>query len=484
MPNRSFVPSPRAAVFGLLGLAVFALLLLALPLAQWFDSSVIGSLLGRKKLVAAAAGLAVLLGGAWILWRRQYHLVVVGAYVGAMLALVLGVYAFQKSYPFAEPFSGERLRDNAAILMGTDMVLSKVDPKPLLKQQHRTVERAAFPAIDVHFHLESLPRDIDADQLIKAMDAAGVQQIVNLGGIEGSYQHLNRMFEDLKRDFHDKYPDRIIMFVKPDPGALRQPGGMERDLAWLKRAAALGARGVKENKSFGLSQQDAEGKLVAIDDERMAPVWNLAGQLGWPVLIHTGEPRAFWQPIDEHNERLGELIQHPQWSLLGRDVPSLEELMAQRERLLARHPGTNFIGAHFGMNPDDLQYAARLLDTYPNYYLDMSSVVSELGRQPFSTRRFFMKYQDRILFGTDGGYGNDASTGWPAERMYRSYFEFLETDNEYVEYPMQSVAKQGTWRVYGLALPADVLEKIYVTNAQRLIPTEDQVKSRLAVIGE
>ncbi len=213
---------------------------------------------------------------------------------------------------------------------------------------------------------------------------------------------------------------------------------------------------------------------------RLAPTWDFAGKLGLPLLIHTGEPPSFWEPVDVRNERYLELLQNPGWSLHGKDKPSREELRKQRERLLARHPQTNFIGAHFGMDADDLEYVAYLFDKYPNYYVDISAVVQELGREPYSTRRFFIRYQDRILFGTDGGFGMEAGgEGWTTERMYRSYFEFLETDNEYIKYPMSDISKQGMWRVYGIHLPAEVLEKIYFRNAERLIPPSAEVLTRL-----
>jgi predicted TIM-barrel fold metal-dependent hydrolase len=202
-----------------------------------------------------------------------------------------------------------------------------------------------------------------------------------------------------------------------------------------------------------------------------------------PLLVHTGEPPAFWQPVDAHNERYSELLANPGASVRSDNMPTFAELMAQRERLLARHPGTNFIGAHMGMNPNDLEYVASLLDRYPNYYVDMSSVVAELGRQPRTAREFFLRYQDRILFGTDGGFALEPDGNkWTPERYYRSYFEFLETANEYIRYPFWDVAKQGNWRVYGIDLPDDVLKKIYVTNAERLIPTEASVLERLQAL--
>jgi predicted TIM-barrel fold metal-dependent hydrolase len=159
---------------------------------------------------------------------------------------------------------------------------------------------------------------------------------------------------------------------------------------------------------------------------------------------------------------------YPEWSFYGPQYPTRETLFKQRENLIKRHPGTVFIGAHIGCNEDDLQYASYMLDTYPNYYVDMAARINELGRQPYSARKFFLKYQDRILFGTDGGY-QTGSKELPAELLYRTYFEFLETHSEYFNYPLWDIQKQGRWRIYGIHLPDEVLEKIYYKNAERLL---------------
>ena len=464
---------------GALAALLCLIVLLSLPLAEFVEqakaSAIVDKFAGHKKMVAAAAALAALLVGAWLLWKRQFRLIGAGAVLGVLLVMAAGVYQLQKSFPMARFFDAQRYGDSLDIVLGRGMLLSRYDPKPVLVQDNRSVQRAAFPVVDVHFHLESLPASMTPELLIAAMDKANVAQIVNLGGNQG-------MFEELAAKFHAPFPDRIIQFVKPDANALTRENGVPREIEWLKKAATLGARGMKENKSFGMGQLDQDGKVVPVDDPRLDPYWELASRLGWPVIIHTGEPTAFWHAIDKHNERFLELGEHPQFSLAGTDAPSFDVLKQQRERLLARHPGTNFVGAHLGMNPDDLKYTSELLDKYPNYYVDMSSVVSELGRQPYSARRFFIKYQDRVLFGSDGGYMLNPGSEWSAENMYKSYFEFLETDNEYAEYPLQSITKQGLWRVYGINLPPEVLEKVYVLNAQRLIPSEADVKARLAAL--
>lgn len=470
-------PAKRYVITGIAFFVIFVVVLLNLPVSSFLDqlqeNELARLLLSRKKLVLVAGGLFVLAAAGWLLAKRKFALLIACAGAGLLAVTTYGIYKFQQQYPRADLFSIERLGDNFSILLGKDVLLSDFDPKSTLVLDNKAVSRAAFPAIDVHFHLESLPSSITPERLVQAMDEAGIAKVVNLGGSPG-------MFEHFAETFYAKYPDRFIMFVKPDPGALGRKNGAAEDLERIKKAVRMGARGLKENKSFGMSQLDEAGNIVPVDDSRLDPLWELAGKLGMPVLIHTGEPPSFWDPVDAHNERYPELLKHPEWSLHGKKVPSRQELREQRERLLARHPNTNFIGAHFGMDPENLDAVAHLLDTYPNYYVDMSSVVQELGREPYSARRFFIKYQDRILFGTDGGYGLSANgDGWTTERMYRSYFEFLETENEYIGYPLQDITKQGNWRVYGLNLPPEVLEKIYTLNAERLIPPEIVIKTRL-----
>jgi predicted TIM-barrel fold metal-dependent hydrolase len=388
--------------------------------------------------------------------------------------LYWGVAKFRQRYPDQDLFSAARLHDCIAILLGKDIALSRFQPRPMLVVQRQVVTRASYPAIDAHFHLESLDPSITPERLVQAMDAAGIAKVVNLGGLPGD-------FEQLAGKFRARYPDRFIMFVKPDLAALRIDDNFQKQVQWVEKAIRMGARGIKFSKSFGMGQRDASGKIIPVDDPRLDPLWDLAANAGMPVLVHTGEPAAFFVRPDVHNERYEELAMLPQNRHYGKP-PSRGELMAQRERLLARHPHTNFIGAHVGMNEDDLGYASYLLDKYPNYYVDIAAVVHALGRQPYSARRFFIRYQDRILFGTDGGFGLvNEGDGWTPERYFRSYVEFLETENEYFEYPLADVAKQGRWRIYGLHLPPEVLEKIYFRNAERLIPTEAAIAERLGI---
>jgi predicted TIM-barrel fold metal-dependent hydrolase len=461
-------------------LALLALLLFMGPLGPYVDRVFESGLVRDLMKLPAAGKLAVLaVGGllcvaiAWWLHRhRQWRHLVVLLIALTVLGLVCGAHIFRLSYPRANVFSLERWRDMSAIVLGKDTGLARFEPQPTLSVAHEPKLRAAFPVIDIHFHLGSLPSSITPERLVAAMDAAGIAKVVNLDGSSDA-------FERFERDFHARYPERFVMFVKPNFSAALRPGGIAEQVQWIDRAARLGARGMKVNKSLGLGVRDRDGRLVASDDPRFDPIWSEAARLGMPVLIHTADPPAFFLPVSRKNERFEELTQYPQWSNYGPENPSFEELMAQRERLLARHPRTIFIGAHIGSNEEDLAYAASLLERFPNYYVDMAARVAALGRQPYTARRFFIKYQDRILFGSDGGFGLDPDKDWTPERFYRSQFEFLETDNEYIEYPLSGVLRQGRWRVHGIGLPPEVLEKIYRRNAERLLPSDEFMAARL-----
>jgi predicted TIM-barrel fold metal-dependent hydrolase len=285
------------------------------------------------------------------------------------------------------------------------------------------------------------------------MDAAGVRTVVNLDG--GWDERLQETLAALD----EAHPGRFLTFALIDLGGFDEEGWSERETARLRKSFEAGAKGLKFHKSLGLSYRDKEGRLLGIDDPRLDPIWALCGEMKRPVMIHTADPAAFFTPLDRFNERWHELNEHPNWLFHGEKYPSREELLAQRNRVIARHPETTFIGAHFGNNPEDLETVGKWLDTYPNFHVDIDARISELGRQPYSARRFFLKYQDRILFGTDTTPRADA---------YRLYYRFLETDDEYFD-TAESHHRQGFWMIYGIFLPEEVLEKIYSTNAARLL---------------
>lgn len=381
-----------------------------------------------------------------------------------LFLLIHSVY-IQRIYPNNIFLKTSELIKPWRVLLGKDIVLSDYQPKSGLKVKNRKVLKAKYPAIDFHFHFDSY-KNLKADDLIKAMDACGIAKIVNIDG-------WPKVFEKYKMDFVDKYPDRFIMLAAVNLGEIDRPDIKpsdfpKRQIAILEKAVTSGARGLKVYKSINL-QKDASGKLVPLDDSRYAPIWDKAGEMGIPVLMHSADPSAFWAPGDRFNERYEELKDYPGWSFNGPQFPKKEALLSQTENLVKRHPKTIFVMAHMGSNPENLEYVDHLMDKYPNYYVDISAVINELGRQPYTARKFFIKYQDRILFGTDGGWGLDANGLWPPERLYRTYFEFLETYNEYFEYQLWGTYSQGRWRIYGIDLPDEVLEKIYYKNAEKLL---------------
>jgi predicted TIM-barrel fold metal-dependent hydrolase len=219
-----------------------------------------------------------------------------------------------------------------------------------------------------------------------------------------------------------------------------------------------GAKGIKFWKDLGLSVRDGKGNLLRVDDQRLAPIFDKAAELGIPVMFHIADPDAFFMPVDGRNERFEELAAHPDWSFYGAQF-SKTELLDQRDRVIARHPRTTFVAAHVAECGENLARATQLLENYPNVVLDISARASELGRQPYSSRALFLRFPDRILFGADLV---------PDESMYRLYFRFLETADEYFDYPSHA-SRQGRWQIHGIYLPDEVLRKVYRDNALRLL---------------
>lgn len=341
------------------------------------------------------------------------------------------------------------------------MLLSEYRPRPALVTRATHIERPRFPVIDAHNHLG--PEfgggwdDRPLDELLAAMDAADVRVLVDLDGGWG-----NDIFERHLAKFKGGAPERFRVFGGVDWAAW--PAHGDDFGAWaaeqFRAQVARGAEGLKIWKPFGLHVRDQHGALVRVDDARLDPLWAAAGALDVPVLIHVADPVAFFEPLDSTNERWEELHAHPDWQFPSPPFPSFMSIMDGLAALVARHPGTDFIGAHVGCYAENLGWVGALMDRCPNFYVDISARLGELGRQPYSARRFFTEHADRVLFGIDAGA--DLVT-------YRTYYRFLETDDEYFSYDGQDVPGQGRWAIYGVALPDDVLEKIYFRNAERVI---------------
>lgn len=348
------------------------------------------------------------------------------------------------------------------------LALQDFQPRSMLVVPETRVDRARFPVVDVHVHPTSRVRRVGGvphgetvrhnatpAELLALMQRRNLRTLVCLTGGVGAG------LADSVRTFHQPHPDRFVVFTEPSYDRIAEPGYAAWQADELARAKQAGARGVKVLKVLGLflREQVTKGPLVKIDDQRFDPMWEACGSLGLPVAIHVSDPTAFFLPIDRYNERYEELQRHPDWSFHGRDYPSDAELLAARDRLLARHPRTTFIGLHVGHASENLAAAAAALDRFPNLHVEIAARIGELGRQPRASQRFFDKYQDRILFGTDG----------PQDALYPIYFRFLETDDEYFDYGAGAVPGQGRWRIYGLGLEDAILKKVYAQNAERLL---------------
>jgi len=326
--------------------------------------------------------------------------------------------------------------------------LSDFQPKTMLVRAEHEIARARFPVIDYHNHLDALaPADV-----LRTMDACGIERIVNITMQTGDAA-IRIIDKFLSAD-----AQRFAVIGWMNWSGVEKPDFTQVSCDRLERLVERGARGIKFWKDLGLSVRDSSGELLRIDDERLAPIFDKAAELGIPVMFHTADPDAFFLPIDAHNERYEELAAHPDWGFYGSKF-SKQELLDQRDRVIARHPGTTFVCAHVAECGENLARVTQLLRTHPKVFVDISARASELGRQPYSARRFFLEFPDRILFGADL---------LPEEQMYRLYFRFLETEDEYFEYPTHA-SRQGRWNIYGLNLPDDVLRKVYRENALRLL---------------
>jgi len=334
------------------------------------------------------------------------------------------------------------------------ILLKDFQPEPALHAAVHEIRRAKFPVIDVHTHTNDaagIGDRVDSKEMIARMDRLNIKAIVILTGMWGD--KLQAIIDDMVKP----YPGRFLVFTQLDWSKIDDPNFSQLMVRQIDDSVARGARGLKVLKELGLGVRDSSGKLITIDDPRLDPAWEECGRLGIPVFIHVADPEAFFHPIDARNERYEELIEHPDWSFYGPQFPSLPELMAQRDRMFAKHPHTTFVALHFGSWPENLDFVEQTLQKFPNVMIETGAREGELGRQPRRTREIFVKYSDRIMFGTDEGAG---------EAMYQNYFRWLETEDEY--FPYAQYPLQGRWMIYGLGLPDEVLEKVYHRNAEAL----------------
>lgn len=330
------------------------------------------------------------------------------------------------------------------------MSIEEYEPKSTLVVPQHIVTRAKYPFIDVHSHQRRLTPEA-VDQLVQEMDRLNMRVMVNLSGGSG---------ERLKQNVHimkGRYPHRFVLFANLSFERIGEPGYGQRAAAQLEQDVRNGAQGLKVWKNLGMDVTDGQGRRVPLDDPRLDPIWEKCAELNIPVLIHTADPKPFWDPHDKYNERWLELKEIPGRLRPPDRYPPWEQLISEQHHLFAKHPKTIFINAHLGWLGGDLGRLGQLLDRCPNVYTEIGAVLAELGRQPRFARQWFIKCQDRVMFGKDA---------W-APQEYHVYFRVLETADEYFDYYRK---RHAFWKLYGLDLPDNVLKKVYYQNALRVIP--------------
>jgi predicted TIM-barrel fold metal-dependent hydrolase len=334
------------------------------------------------------------------------------------------------------------------------MDVEEYEPISTLKVPQHLLTHSKFPFIDVHNHQWTMPVQ-NLGKLVTEMDSLNMGVMVNLSGFRGKY--LEWSLDNVNNHF----PNRFVLFLNINFENLDDAGWPNETLKLMEEAVKQGVRGLKVYKGLGLTDKDNNGNRIAIDDPRLDPIWAKCGELGIPVLIHSGEPNSFWNPKDKHNERWLELKQEPGRYRDPKKVPPFEQIMGEQHHVFRKHPETKFIDAHLGWYGNDLEKLGKLFDEMPNVYTELGAVLAELGRQPKMARGFMIKYQDRVMMGKDT---------YKKEEYY-TYFRVLETDDEYFDYYRK---RHAHWKMYGLALPDSVLKKVYFQNALNVIPGIDR----------
>ena len=334
------------------------------------------------------------------------------------------------------------------------MDVEEYEPVSTLKVSQHLLTHSKFPFIDVHNHQWTMPVQ-NLGKLVTEMDSLNMGVMVNLSGFRGKY--LEWSLDNVNNHF----PKRFILFLNINFENLDDTGWPDETLKMMEEAVKQGVKGLKVYKQLGLDDTDNHGKRIAIDDPRLDPIWAKCGELGIPVLIHSGEPNSLWKPKNKYNERWLELKQEPGRYRSPEKYPSFDSIMSEQHHVFRKHPETKFIDAHLGWYGNDLERLGKLFDEMPNVYTELGAVLAELGRQPKTARAFMIKYQDRMMMGKDT---------YKKEEYY-TYFRVLETDDEYFDYYRK---RHAHWKMYGLALPDSVLRKVYYKNALQVIPGIDK----------
>lgn len=350
------------------------------------------------------------------------------------------------------------------------MLLEHYSPRSELVVPRTELRGPAFPVVDFHGHFgplysevwraEGVQTRVGVAACVEEFRALGIERAVNLDGWFEGFRGARSA--DFWRAM-EAYPEFFLPFVLVDTSRASEPGFERYVREYLVDAKGRGARGIKLFKVITLGVDDGKGRFrpgkgLKLDDRRLGAIWAAAAELGLPVLAHIADPRAFFRPMDRFNERYEELVQHPEWRYGAPGLYEFEELLEMQESLLEGNRATTFVIAHGGSYVEDLAWVDGALARHPNMHIDIAERINEFGRAPYSARRFFMKWQDRILFGSDAF--PDGMSG-----RYPPYFRFLETwDESFDPGPWNA-----RWKIYGIGLPPEVLRKVYRGNAERML---------------
>ncbi|MEL7608008.1 MAG: amidohydrolase family protein [Bacillota bacterium] len=346
----------------------------------------------------------------------------------------------------------------------SDILLSEFMPECCLEVSRTEISKSKFPVIDAHAHMgillvgKNYEEMYDTGEFMEYMRQSGVYKVINADGVYDD--EFTRMLNKTKG-----FEDEIYHLVWIDHENIDDPGFAKTTRKRLIEEKKLGAKGIKIWKMITLRDRDKSGKPIRTDDDRMQVVYETAAELDMPLLMHIADPVAFFRPIDNRNERIEELGHYPDWSFYGKQFPSFNELMDMQDNMIEKNPHTKFIMAHCGSYAENLAHVSERLERYKNMYVDIAARIAELGRQPYSARKFFIRHSDRILF------GSDSTPNYLG--VHKIMYRFLETYDEYFPYWRPSeMPMQGRWHVYGIGLPDEALKNIYYKNAAKLFNLE------------
>ena len=345
------------------------------------------------------------------------------------------------------------------------MDIGEYSPKSTLVVDENKIYRSKFPFIDVHSHHWDMPIQ-DLSTLVSEMDSLNMAYLINLSGsglatFFGKQDLMEKNLTSSIKNVKENFPKRFGVFFNINFNRIDDENFKRNTTLLINDAVNQGAIGLKVYKNLGLNLRDSKGQRVPVDDERLSFIWEECAKLNIPVLIHSGEPKAFFDPIDKFNERWLHAREKPNSFRSSDQYPAFDKVMLEQHNMFRKHSKTTFINAHFGWYANDLSKLSKILDELQNVSVEFGAVINELGRQPRAAKKFFIEYQDRILFGKDI-YKKDE---------YYIYFRVLETSDEYIQYYRK---RHGLWRLYGMGLPDDVLKKIYYENALKMFPSIDR----------